>query len=248
MKKFIQVLFLFFIALLLMGGTAEAPSLAPEPAVTYNIIHRQAVSLLREVQPIEEVKQELTIKSVQYSDFNQENVDKEETEEVILSDSPVPEGSFQAGEGLLEPSGVTEAQMKQILIKDFVDYAEVFVQAEKETGVNAIWLAAIAASESGYGTSPVAYSHKNLFGWSGGPNGEYSYFDSPEDCIMEVASLIKDLYLTEGGIYFEGYYIEDVCIHYNGRQSWIDLVTEVHGDIIWRLNNLEDTKCVENLK
>lgn len=90
------------------------------------------------------------------------------------------------------------------------------VQAEKEHGVNGLYMMGLACLESGYGTSSFARNRNNLVGWGAydsNPN-KAKYFNSKDECILYVAEKLKSNYLTEGGAYFEGYSPKAIDVHY----------------------------------
>lgn len=160
----------------------------------------------------------------------------------IVEETPTPEPTPQkveppAGE-LLTPSGLTAAELEQGLLGDLKPYAADFIQAEQDTGVNAIFLASVAALESGWNSSPVAESRHNLFGWTNSTG--YCAFDSKEDCIAFVAERIKTLYLSPDGAYFNGYTVEDVNVHYNGSPHWEETVRQIMFEIQNRIGGIED--------
>lgn len=126
---------------------------------------------------------------------------------------------------LLLPSNVDAVTLEQALNSNLKQYAEVFVQAEEETGVNAIFLASVAALESGWGTSNIAETHNNLYGFGDGRS--YISFESVDECIFHVANFLKDRYLTEDGEFYNGTSVEAVNERYNGRKEWEDVVTEI---------------------
>lgn len=138
-----------------------------------------------------------------------------------------------AGVGLLSPSGLTAAELEAGLLGNLKPYAAAFVEAERETGINAVFLAAVAALESRWNTSAVAENKNNLFGWSAATG--YADFESKEDCIAEVAGCIKTLYLSPDGIYFNGYTVEAVNIRYNGNEQWETAVLQIMRDIQRRI-------------
>lgn len=130
-------------------------------------------------------------------------------------------------ESLLEPCGLTVDKLQAGLHHELVQYADDFLQAESNTGVNAVFLCAVAGLESGWGR--YCANDNNLFGWTDGSG--YMAFDSPEDCIFYVATAIKENYLLPDGCYFEGYTVEDVNVHYNGREFWEQKVNKIMDDI-----------------
>lgn len=78
---------------------------------------------------------------------------------------------------------------------------EVFKKAEKETGVNALYLLAHAIHESSWGTSKIAADKHNLYGIRAIDADAYNSakeFASFEECILYAANYIKDNYLTPG--------------------------------------------------
>lgn len=91
-----------------------------------------------------------------------------------------------------------------------------FIQAEKETGINALYLAGLACHESGWNTSAFAKERNNLFGWQAYDNNlnATKRFESKGECILFVASKIKTLYLTENGMFHSGYTIESISSRY----------------------------------
>ena len=123
-----------------------------------------------------------------------------------------------ASKGVLASCGLTESQLANGLKKSLKSYAGDFLAAECKYGVNAVFLAAIAALESGWGESSIAESRNNLFGWKG--NGGYRYFDTVSACIDHVAKFLKINYLTPGGSCFHGYQIEDIGRSYCPGDYW----------------------------
>lgn len=164
---------------------------------------------------------------------------------ILLNASTVPGGIARAGadetaqvyisyiadKPLLTPCGLSEEALQNALKGRLKELAGVFLEAEEKTGVNALFLAAVAALESGWGESKAAREKNNLFGWTG-QNG-YQQFESRKDCILTVAQRLRDLYLTPGGRYFHGYTVEAVNRCYNGRPEWetaiVGIMENIHG-------------------
>lgn len=136
--------------------------------------------------------------------------------------------------GVLRRSNLTAEELATGLFDELPKYAETFIEAEQVTGVNAVFLASIAAQESGWGTSPIARNKNNLFGWTD-DYGYYMHFESVEACILYVADCIRFNYLEPEGEWFEGYEVADVCVHYNGNPSWETAVSNIMGEIIERI-------------
>lgn len=110
-----------------------------------------------------------------------------------------------------QPSGFTAARFERALSGTGLEgIGEALVQAETETGINALVLAGIIVHETGWGTSKLAREKHNLAGLGAYPGEEYSAgirFDSPADSIMFLARLLRDRpgSLTEVG----GWYATD---------------------------------------
>ena len=94
------------------------------------------------------------------------------------------------------PCGLSTEEFEAVLKYDLKEYAEEFLQAEEDYGINACFLASIAALESGWGRSDLAKNKNNLFGWKG-RNG-YKEFESPERCIDFVAWKLSKKYISKG--------------------------------------------------
>lgn len=80
-------------------------------------------------------------------------------------------------------------------------------QAEKEHGINGLYLLGLACLESSYGNSSFAKNRNNLVGWGAYDNNPQNakYFSSKSECILYVANKLKTNYLSESGPYFNGY-------------------------------------------
>lgn len=102
-----------------------------------------------------------------------------------------------------------------------------FVNAEEKYGVNAWFLAGLAAHESAYGTSRIAQSKQNLFGFGAYDNSPYSSakaYASFEEGVDAVAKYLKANYLSEDGKYYNGTSIESVNKRYATDQNWANAI------------------------
>ena len=108
-----------------------------------------------------------------------------------------------------EPSGLTLADFKKVLSnnqgdtnKIFENCAEAFYNAEQKYKINVIFLAARGINESAWGTSNIAQTKNNLFGYGSYDRDpmEYSFtFESYEDGINTVAEALVKNYLHPAG-------------------------------------------------
>ncbi|WP_251028751.1 SH3 domain-containing protein [Bacillus sp. ISL-18] len=87
---------------------------------------------------------------------------------------------------------------------------QAFIDAGKTYGVNALYLAAHAIHESGFGTSNISLGKLNLFGYGAFDItpfvGAYR-FSTIDDCINYIAQKIKSDYLNPEGTHFEGAFL-----------------------------------------
>ncbi len=109
---------------------------------------------------------------------------------------------------LNEPSGLSLEQFKKILTDDkdkdnvMVDNAEYFYYIESQYNINGVFVAAIAAHESAWGTSKIAKNKKNLFGYGAYDSGPYkgAYdFANYSESIDLIARVLVKYYLNPAG-------------------------------------------------
>lgn len=118
---------------------------------------------------------------------------------------------------LLTKSNITiEELQKGFANTNMQGLEQYFINAENETGINAIYLAGLATHESDWNTSDFARERNNLFGWQSYDSNlnATKRFASKEESIMTVARALKKMYLSENGCYFNGYKISDISKRY----------------------------------
>lgn len=118
--------------------------------------------------------------------------------------------------------------------------AENYVEAEKEYGVNAIFLASLTAQESAWGTSNRARTQNNLSGfevYSAGAKGRY--FDSKRESILTTAKLLANLYLNPNGSYYRGKDIYSVNYTYcpNDNYYWSKNINQIAEGLVQKMNS-----------
>ena len=148
-----------------------------------------------------------------------------------------------AGESMSvnKASGLTIEDFKKALTnnpkdtnKIFEQNAEAFYNVEQKYNVNGLFIAAIGINESGWGTSNIALTKKNLFGYGAYDNDPFnsSYtFETYEDGIDLVARVMAKHYLNPAGTkiygeematgkYYNGPTISAVNIRYATDTEW----------------------------
>ena len=136
---------------------------------------------------------------------------------IILFLTPLPAEAQDFSNDVTVKSGYTAEELAEGLKGNLRELATEFVAAEEKYGVNAVFLAAVAAWESGWGR--YCFRENNFFGWG------KKAFSSPEEGIDFVASKIADYYLSPDGKYYHGVSVEGVNHSYNGTKLWVDKVT-----------------------
>lgn len=153
-----------------------------------------------------------------------ENTVKEIQQEVVQIEEQPTEEQKQVSNlnisfdmNLLTKSNITiEELQKGFANTNMQGLEQYFINAENETGINAIYLAGLATHESGWNTSDFARERNNLFGWQSYDSNlnATKRFTSKEESIMTVARALKKMYLSENGCYFNGYTISGISKRY----------------------------------
>ena len=153
-----------------------------------------------------------------------ENTVKEIQQEVVQIEEQPTEEQKQVSNlnisfdmNLLTKSNITiEELQKGFANTNMQGLEQYFINAENETGINAIYLAGLATHESDWNTSDFARERNNLFGWQSYDSNlnATKRFASKEESIMTVASALKKMYLSENGCYFNGYTISGISKRY----------------------------------
>lgn len=84
--------------------------------------------------------------------------------------------------------------------KNLIGLEKAFVDAEKQYGVNAMFLLGIVSQESGFASSRRAVEENNLTGYAIYQNNSRKAFNSQYESVMATARLLKDNYIGERNI------------------------------------------------
>ena len=144
-----------------------------------------------------------------------------------------------------KPSGFSLNQFNKVLANQvgdknnvFKDNAEYFYYAEKQYGINGIFLAAVAIHESGFGTSTISNNKKNLFGYGAvdsNPYGGAYSFNTYSEGIDLLARVFMKYYLNPNGSkiydgniadgrFYNGSTVSSVNIRYASDKNWANSV------------------------
>lgn len=119
--------------------------------------------------------------------------------------------------------------------------ASTYVRAEKEWGVNAIFLASLTAEESAWGMSNRARTQNNLSGFAVySSSAQGTTFSSKEESIMATAELICNSYLKPTGAYHNGISIYSVNLRYcpDDGGNWSSNISSIANSLVSKINNL----------
>lgn len=162
---------------------------------------------------------------------------------VVAHAAEIKQGIQELPQRSKDASEITSDQFSYSLIGNLKDVSDAILAYSGVNEIDPILVAAIAALESGWNSSPVAEKYNNLFGWTNN-DGTYRRFESKDECIKYVCEQLKEHYLTPDGKYFEGYEIADICVHYNGSEEWTQAIEEIYKQIQNKVNEYNYYKIV----
>ena len=125
-----------------------------------------------------------------------------------------------------EPCGLSTEELEAVLKGELKNYAQAFLHAEEDYGINACFLASIAALESGWGEHQ--FKPNNIFGFM-----TRKQFSSVEENIDFVSWWLRKHFLNENGRYYRGGSISDIGkIWCPDGGEWVKLVTGIYGGMM----------------
>jgi beta-N-acetylglucosaminidase len=144
---------------------------------------------------------------------------------------PIAGPLFTEDTDLTLPSGENAATIDSFLTGTALSgLGATYMQAEKTYGVSARYLVAHSIEESGWGTSFIAQSDNNLFGYGADdsdPAGDASRFPSFAACILYVAQQVQQQYLTAGGEYYHGPTLRGMNVDYASDPLWASKIAAI---------------------
>jgi beta-N-acetylglucosaminidase len=111
-----------------------------------------------------------------------------------------------------------------------IGLGDAFVEAGRARGLNAYYVAAHAAWDSAWGTSAVATRKNNLFGYGVTPQCPYDCavpFNSQQESIDFVTTLVKTDYLTPGGRFYTTPTLRGMEPIYANNPDWDDGIAAI---------------------
>ncbi len=125
--------------------------------------------------------------------------DLNETYKVVMNSEATSNMVVSCSSGLT--ADMFERAWENLGANNFAGSGKAFVKAEKETGVNALFLAGVSVLETAWGNSYLAQTRNNYFGWGAYDRNPLKYaksFKSMEHSIMHVSERIERNYLNRG--------------------------------------------------
>ena len=136
---------------------------------------------------------------------------------------------------ILRPSFIPLPLLRKYLANTGLDgYASAFLEAEKETGIGADWLVAIAQHESANGTNYWWKYWNNCFSWGitdKGQTKEAKWIKNnltKWQAIIYISKQFYKLYLSPNGTYHIGNTLWDIGRYYASDGSWTRKVLAWH--------------------
>ncbi|MEI5949446.1 glucosaminidase domain-containing protein, partial [Bacillus albus] len=111
-----------------------------------------------------------------------------------------------------------------------VGHGQDFINAQNQYGVNAHYLAAHAILESGYGKSEIAYRKHNLFGlraYDWDPFKYAKYLPTYGDSIAYNANYVRERYLEEDGMHYNGPTLAGMNVKYASDKGWAGKIANI---------------------
>lgn len=109
-----------------------------------------------------------------------------------------------------------------------------FIKAEREHGINAIFLLGLVSQESNYSKSNRAKNNNNLTGYAVySPKSKGRLFSSRHESIMSTAKLLKNRYIKNSLLS-----IEDIGKVYCPNDEWANPITKIANTYVSEINDL----------
>lgn len=142
-------------------------------------------------------------------------------------------------DNILIKSNMLEDELYQILPDTMKHLSNSIIKAEDEYSVNAFVLSSIIALESSWGTSTRAINSNNLTGMAVyGDDSPGVYYNSQDECVIDTARQLKENYLSEDGIFFEGYSTYSVNIRYCESSNWYIKVNKIAYELLEKYDRI----------
>lgn len=137
------------------------------------------------------------------------------------------------------PSGATAEDLALALKGTKLEHlAPAYVALEQKYGWNAISAVSITAHETYWGNDYKVTEYNNLGGIRE-RSGDYWIFNSQEECVDYIGSLISRKYLNPNGEYFNGYSLKAINAMYCpvGGDTWSSSITQIGDSLVAKIQD-----------
>ena len=114
-----------------------------------------------------------------------------------------------------------------------------FYWYEQEYQINAVFLMALTAEESGWGRSSLAINNNNLSGHKN-KNGGWAYYNNWGECLEESFRLLSQEYVNPNGAFYTGPSMYDInlvyCPNPSNPNSWANNISRIGFELMDKLN------------
>jgi len=180
----------------------------------------------QQLQQLREMREQLQKASDRLVELEEMLLNLQRTEQIVSGTLPSRGGHQYTATTMpiLSPSGFSPARFERAFASTLLEgTGEALVQAEMETGINALVLAAIIVHESDWGRSRLAREKNNLAGLGAYDGQEYSAgisFDSWDASIMFLAELLAVEYAPGGQFYGGSHDLQGIGVKYASDPRW----------------------------
>lgn len=132
---------------------------------------------------------------------------------------------FDLNSNILSKCGVSAEDLQKAITamrpNNGFSGVQMFLDAEEKYGINALFIVAHAAVESAWGTSFLAKTRNNLFGFNAVDSnpGEASSYPSQAASVDFYGEFLKTYYLTPGASYYNGDTPHGVFVEYSSSHD-----------------------------
>lgn len=110
---------------------------------------------------------------------------------------------------------------------------------EQKYQINAVFMMALTAEESGWGRSSLAISNNNLSGHKT-RSGEWEYYSDWGECLEESFRLISEEYVNPNGLFYTGASMYNINLVYCpdpvNPSSWADNISRIGYELLNKLH------------
>lgn len=239
-KKTLVILLAVIISMPMHKSNATVIMNQPEPSSTIKV--EDTTNLIIKSPALLTIESMVQLKKEENEELKKQEEERKRIQAIIDENTRKNNVHIYAAD-VTSVSGITAEELTQVFYKigkpKMAQYAQAFIDAEKEYKVNALFLAGIVAQESGWGSKAGGTNGSNLTGYAVynvGYTG--STFNSGYEGILETAKLLKKDYLTPGAPHYHGVSVEDVntdyCLKTDMKTTdykWTSFVTSIENKL-----------------